>query len=492
VSHTTNRRPVGRRLLAIASITLLFGPAFSAVQAKAVAPAFGRSEQPLGRTYSTWLGDWAKWAFGGPAATNPLLSLQACDQWVQPEPSTVWFLSANGPGTASVTCSVPAGVPIALSPGGIFDWQTPGDEARLTEYMKTFPSSVRKPTLSVDGIKVDASKYLVTSPVLTTKIVAPEFGPKAGPDKGDVVMQARGWMLVLKGLKAGRHKMVISDELADVDDAGNPVLVNGKQKWSLSRVNYTLNVGNGPAAVASATTPTTIALPSPAATTAAATAATAAAAPTSVAATAPAAGPVLFRDDFGDRQSGWLDDNGGGWTMGYADGKYSIAVEPGNGGHAGPGHKDQPNLRNSRTEIDVKLSNGDSAFVLHCYDASPEGTNTDNTGSNQEPEYVYIGLSPKVGLSAYASVSGGRRNLTGLRPNPGSFQEVNRVAVECTGEPGQPGNVRLWLNSALVFDASVPTMPKGDGIQFALEAMRGLPARADLTVDNLLVTGVNR
>ncbi len=454
-----------------------------AAQAKSASPAYGPKEAPIGQSYATWMGEWAQWAFGGPSATNPLLNLQACNTWLQPDPAKVWFLSANGPGTASVTCSVPSDLPIAITPGGIFDWKKPGEEAKLAEFLKTFPDSVRKPTLSVDGIKVDASKYLVTSPILTMKIVAPEFGPSAGPDASEVVMQAKGWMLVLKGLPAGQHKVSISDQLSNLDDNGVAILKNGKPTWLLSKVNYTLNVGARPV-VAVATPTTTIAAP-PAATTPPA---------TTVAPTTPTAttlGPVLFADDFSNPSSGWLDDNGGGWTMGYVDGKYRIGVNPGSGGHAGPGHRAQPDLRNSRTEVDFELTVGDGAVAIHCYDASPEGTNTDSSpAGSAEPEFLYVGLSPKAGIGASVSIGGKRFSLGGsnVPAMTSAFRAMNRLVVECKGESGKTGNVRAFLNGVLILDARVEVMPSGDGIRFALEAFRGLPAKAEVVFDNMSVT----
>ncbi len=270
-SKSGNRRGLAA-VVGVAALAISLGTVATnatPAQAKAgVSPAFGAKEAPLGKSYANWLGDWTKWAFGGPAANNPLLALQGCDAWTQPDPTRVWFLSANGPGVADVTCSVPAKLPIAITPGGIFDWKKPGEEAKLNEYMKTFPTSVRKPTLSVDGVKVDATKYLVTTDILTTKVTAPEFGPITGPD--NVVIKAKGWMIVLKALPAGAHRVTISDELSNLDDNGQPVLVKGKPSWSLSKVNYTLNVGTGPAPAAA--TPVA-ATPTPAATTPAAPAA---------------------------------------------------------------------------------------------------------------------------------------------------------------------------------------------------------------------------
>ena len=468
----------------VAAIVSTVGPIATPANAKTPTLAFGPKESPLGRAYANWLGAWAKWAFSGPAETSPILSLQNCDQWQQPEPTTTWFLSANGPGTADVTCSVPANLPIALTAGGIYDWQAPGDEAKLTANMKLFPKVVRKPTLSVDGVKVDATKYAVTSPVLSMNLVAPEFGPAAGPDKPAVILQARSWMLVLKGLKPGIHKVVISDE-GSLDENGQPLIVNGKQKWIFSSVNYTLNVGSGPAqtTVPPTTVPRTTVPPTTVPPTTA---------PTTTLAAAPAA-KVLFEDDFNDPKSGWLDDNGGGWTMGYTNGKYRITAEPGNGGQVGPDHAGQPSMRNSRTEIDFELIAGDGAAVVHCYDAIPRGSATARSATVVgEPEHLYIAVSPKGGIRGYTSVGGKRTSIPGgdMPSLTAAFRKENRLAVECSGESGKPGRVKVWLNTVQIFDADVPVMPSGDGLSLAMEAFRGLPAKGEVIFDNLVVTAM--
>lgn len=483
------RTPINQRswrsvavVATVAAATLTIGSFAATTQpalAKAAPPAFGPKEAPLGRTYSGWLAEWGKWAFAGPAATNPLLALQACDTWVQPDPGNVWFLSAGGPGSFAVTCSVPTGIPIAVTPGGTFGWDLPGKEARVAEYLKTFATSVRKPTLSVDGVKVDASKYLVTTQMLKTKIIASEFGPNSGPDVGEVSFQAKGWMLVLKGLKAGRHSVVISDELAKVDDQGNPVLVNGKASWEISRVTFTLNVGAGPAA-APAPAPT----PAPAAPAAA----TSTVAPAAAAIKAPATpGTVLFQDNFDNPKSGWLDYSEKGINMGYLGGKYKIDVEPKLAGHVGPDHVGQPNLRNSRTELEVEILSVVGAFALHCYDASaPGNASTGRVSPTSEPEHFYVGFS-QTDSGGYVSIGGKRTNFPGTKYAPGVFRGINRVALECKGEPGQPGTVKAFLNDTLVFDAVVPAMPAGSGVFPSIESFRGIPVKGSLLIDNMIV-----
>ncbi len=48
-----------------------------------------------------------------------------------------------------------------------------------------------------------------------------------------------------------------------LDDNGQPVLVKGKPSWSLSKVNYTLNVGTGPTPAAPAAAPAPVATTPP-------------------------------------------------------------------------------------------------------------------------------------------------------------------------------------------------------------------------------------
>jgi hypothetical protein len=225
--------------------------------AKTATSAFGPKEQPLGRPYADWLSRWGTWAFGGPSATNPLLHLDQCNSWVQPEPDRVFFLGAGGPGKAATTCKVPTGVAIAVTPGGLFSWDKPENVQRIMTEIAGFANSVRKPKLVIDAKTVDVTKYLVETPLLTTEIQAEEFGPNLGT----VSFKSKGWMLVLRALPDGQHKIVISDELAKLDDKGQPILVKGKRAWDLAQVTFTLDVGGAPVAAAPPTTTTPTAAP---------------------------------------------------------------------------------------------------------------------------------------------------------------------------------------------------------------------------------------
>jgi hypothetical protein len=488
---STSKRFAVIGLLTAATFTGTMLP--STVSAKATAPAFGPKESPLGRPYVDWLAEWGKWAFGGPSATNPLLNLPACNSWSQPEPAKAFYLSAGGAGKAAVTCSVPIGVPIAITPGGVFSWRKLGEEAIVNSEIAKFAGIVRRPKLKVDGVSVDAAKYLVETPIGTTTIEAPEFGPILG----NVLFKSKGWMLVLKGFRAGTHTVVISDDVTNADESGTPILTNGKQTWQLSQVTFTLNVGApippppapAPAAASPATapaSPTTLAT----ATTVAATTTT----PTPTSTTAPVAAAsgaaptsgkeILFQDDFENPASGWIDDIGAGRNMGYVGGRYRIEIDPGVGGQRSPDHKGQPVLQNMRAEIDVEVSSLFAGFVFHCYD---EVTLANGASFTQEPEHIYMGFSP-TGVGAYVSLGGKRTSLPAARLPEGLYKTVNRAALECKGEPGKAGSIRAFLNGTMIYEADIPVMPKGSNLYPVVETFRGLPTKTTVHLDNLVVT----
>lgn len=65
---------------------------------------------PDGQTYGRWAAEWFQWAFGVPAATNPILDTtgEFCDQR---QVGNVWFLAGSfSPDPVVRTCTVPHGV----------------------------------------------------------------------------------------------------------------------------------------------------------------------------------------------------------------------------------------------------------------------------------------------------------------------------------------------------------------------------------------------
>jgi hypothetical protein len=454
-------------VVSVAAVGFATLPA-SSTEAKVASPAFGPKESPLGKPYAGWLQDWAKWAFGGPTATNPLLNFKACDTFIQPDPTRVWFLHAASGGKAEATCSVPAGLPILVSPGGTAFWEKPEDAAKLPAKIANFKQEVSSPRLKVDNVVVNAKAYLTQTPDFAGKIEAPEFGPV----QGDVTFRSKAWVVMLKPLSAGAHIVEASVLLRKLDDKGEPVSQNGKPVWDPAIVTFNLNVGTGPA-------------PSPTPTTAPATTIAPTTAPTTAPAPAPAA--IVFKDDFEDPKSGWLDDNGGDWTMGYIGGKYQITANAGASGQVGPDHVGQPNQANSRTELEFELDSAIASFVIHGYAELIPGGPKNAPPKTVEEEYFYIGFNP-LETYGYVSLGGRRLGLPRKSISAEGFKAVNKVVIEARGEPGKPGgSIKAWLNGSLVVDVT-GIMPKGTGFTPALEAGKSLGSKATVKIDNLVVT----
>jgi hypothetical protein len=463
----TRRRLIATIVTAASAISVSTFPAPSS-QAKGPLLAYGPKESPLGKPYAGWLQDWTKWAFGGPTATNPLLNFKACDTFIQPDPSRVWFLHAASGGKAETTCSVPAGLPILVSPGGTAFWEKPEDAAKLPAKIANFKQEVSNPRLKVDNVVVNAKTYLTQTPDFAGRVEAPEFGPV----QGDVTFRSKGWVVMLKPLPAGPHTVEAFVLLRKFDDKGEPVTQNGKPIWDPAVVTFNLNVGAGPAPA-----PSTTAAPAPApapATTVV---------PTTTLAPAPAA---IFKDSFEDPKSGWLDDNGGGLTMGYVDGKYQMIGEPGLTGQTTPDHTGQPDLSNTRTEIDFEIDNPTASFTLYSYHEYFPGPSKNQPPRQSEPDHFYIGFNP-VEVRGYASL-GGRRLF--IQPKPitaEGWKPVNKAVIEARGEPGKTGSLKVWLNGSIVIDVT-GQMPKGNGVFFGIEAGRSLASKTTIKVDNMVVT----
>jgi hypothetical protein len=237
-------------------------------------------------------------------------------------------------------------------------------------------------------------------------------------------------------------------------------------------VKFNLNVGTGP-------TPTTTTAPTTPTTTSPAATATAVV-------TAPAA---IFKDSFEDPKSGWIEYKDQGFSMGYVDGKYQIVGDANVRGQISPDHVGQPNLTNSRTEIEFESDNPNAVFVMHVYaeyipGGPPPGTPV-QTLSN-ESEYFYLAFSP-VEVSGYASIKQRRLRLPTTALDASSFKPVNKVVIEARGEPGQQGSLKAWLNGRVVMDVA-GIMPKGTGVFPVFEAGRGLGAKSTIKFDNLVVT----
>ena len=70
---------------------------------------------PLGISYARWAAQWSQWAFGTPTPQNPLADLANCNVGQR---APAFFLPAPSGPNATTTCTVRAGEPLLLFPGG--------------------------------------------------------------------------------------------------------------------------------------------------------------------------------------------------------------------------------------------------------------------------------------------------------------------------------------------------------------------------------------
>ena len=153
---------------------------------------------------------WSIWAFGSPAAVNPLLANRCEQSSIDPK---VWFLPVSLGGDYAVDCAVPYGSLLVVTPGGY--------ECSTAEGNGTTPAELRACTragfdlitrieLSLDGRPVPhLDRY-----VLTTRLVNLPGPNLLGSGATPSVM--KGYFLVTKPMRPGSHTMRAYDEFASI------------------------------------------------------------------------------------------------------------------------------------------------------------------------------------------------------------------------------------------------------------------------------------
>jgi hypothetical protein len=114
--------------------------------------------KPAGQTYGRWAAEWWQWAFGIPAAVNPVTDTTG-EHCAQRQVDEVWFLAGSfSPDPAVRTCEIPAGkslfFPLINNFAGAFLNDPP--EERTEAFVRagarcTVPAQI---SVSIDGFTV--------------------------------------------------------------------------------------------------------------------------------------------------------------------------------------------------------------------------------------------------------------------------------------------------------------------------------------------------
>ena len=119
----------------------------------------GIQEDPGGQTYGRWAAEWWQWAFGVPAATNPVDDLTGAN-CAERQVDDVWFLAGTfGDMPVVRDCTIPEDTSLffPLINSGLFAFLNDPPETRTEEFLRAgaackFPAEL---FLEVDGKEID-------------------------------------------------------------------------------------------------------------------------------------------------------------------------------------------------------------------------------------------------------------------------------------------------------------------------------------------------
>ncbi len=187
---------------------------------------------PYGMMYGEWSVKWWQWAVSIPAATNPLTDTkgQFCDV---NQSGNVWFLAGTTGGSATRTCTIPAGKAIFLPIVNQFDCcesgQTVDDMRKNVTYQI---DNVTSMDFKLDGVSMqNLFSYRAPSPRIFD-LILPDgniFGVPPGV-YGPTVSD--GYYLMLAPLHKGQHTIDFAGSISPNAPFGSLEL----------NVKYTINV----------------------------------------------------------------------------------------------------------------------------------------------------------------------------------------------------------------------------------------------------------
>ena len=195
-----------RQAAALAMVLALIG-ATAGLSAATVSPQQRVVKiETFGATYGEWSARWWQWLLSIPAAINPNLDATGanCDQGQKNNEDDVWFLAGTFGGSATRTCTIPAGKPIffPLINTAVFkpvDGETLLD---LRRQASAFINSVSVLECTIDGVALsNLFAFRVHSPSFSIDL--PPGGLVQGNATATVVSD--GYWLLLSPLPPGPH-----------------------------------------------------------------------------------------------------------------------------------------------------------------------------------------------------------------------------------------------------------------------------------------------
>jgi hypothetical protein len=193
-------------------ILALNSSAILSASADSINPAvYSIDSKPYGMSYGEWTGKWWQWLLSEPQASSPATD-QTGKNCGQNQNGPVWFLAGTAGGSATRTCTIPAGKAILF---GVINAEcsyserpTLKTEPDLAQCAKLQNAGTTNLQASLDGMTLQQlDKYRVTSPIFNLTFPTNNiFGSPVGTTQA----VADGWYVFLHPLTPGKHELHFS------------------------------------------------------------------------------------------------------------------------------------------------------------------------------------------------------------------------------------------------------------------------------------------
>jgi hypothetical protein len=148
---------------------------------------------------------WVNWAFG--SSSNPLMQEDLCGEQIG---ETFFLTSHAGPDTRELTCEIPAGVPVLVTPGGSIVWASANETGSelysmlLNDFLgKVILDSVR---VTLDGERLRRGPLTIMGPRelrLEPGNLIQTVDPSVEGDS--TLIMTGGWFRYISPLSRGQH-----------------------------------------------------------------------------------------------------------------------------------------------------------------------------------------------------------------------------------------------------------------------------------------------
>jgi len=169
-----------------------------------------------GRSIVGWQKAWMRWAFTTSGDENPLVNPARCGEIVD----GVFFLTAAIASGLEADCTVPAGVPILVTPAGAISVQGLHGQTQeqLLAGVQARMDALEFARLSLDGITVPLGGVLRFTPAYGIDFEEGNFFDQVGtPVQGNRLVVSAAMFVRLRPLTAGQHTIVAADKFTSSD-----------------------------------------------------------------------------------------------------------------------------------------------------------------------------------------------------------------------------------------------------------------------------------